>query len=251
MKDTPAPTVASSHRSPATGVRLLLGACAAVLLSAPGASAAPGTVDRQGASGTVSFDCLLQPFRSGFRYEAATAVVAARQVAGDTEIQLSASFSDLPGISPAQIDDGKMTIVAKGTVDGQKFRLKGTSQVTSEPKAPIPMPRVTGQVTTPAETLFVEVTEFQLSFEEMMGLTIKTTCLPAKGSELGTMTVSSGSIDDEIARVTTAGRDEDVVPDASGDKDASRSLPMTALWGAVVVGAGVMVWLTRRGMVRR
>lgn len=245
------PTTASvhaSHPSP-TGVRLLLGLALVLVTTAPHASAAPASDADEGPRTTVSFDCLLQPFHSGFRYEATMEMVAAREPAGLGEVELSASLSDLPGISPAQIDDGTMRISLKGTADGNKFRLEGTSQVTSAPKVPVPMPRVSGRLTSSAETLDVEVTDFRLAFEEMMGLNITATCLPAVSGGLGTVAVGSGGIGAEVARASQQRDEADVRPSTS-DAATDDSFPMVVLWGLGAVGAALIVWLARRRLQR-
>lgn len=194
-------------------------------------------------SGDVRFDCVLEPFKSGFRYQGDFTVTASDS--GDGAASMTATMPDLPGIAPVPIVDGRMHATLLASVGGQAIELKATSPVNSEPKADVPMPMLSGQMEGDPAGADVELTGFKFKFDEDMGIVISADCQATEGAALGTLAAGDQAADDSGKDVKEAGGD--VAVNDSGDK-----LPVFVLWAAplVLVVVGLAVWLPRRMRAR-
>lgn len=194
-------------------------------------------------SGEVRFDCVLEPFKSGFRY-AGPITVTASQAGEGSPVAMTATLPDLPGIAPVPIVDGTMRATLLTTVGGQAMEFKATSTVNSEPKADVPMPMLSGEMEGEAANAPVELTGFKFAFDEDMGIEITADCNATDGAALGKLTsgAGAGTSADESEEADTESGGAMAVND-SGDK-----LPVLVLWAAplVVVVVGLAVWLPRR-----
>lgn len=221
---------------------LALGAAGAFLLAAtavPAASAAPPvrTADvAPVAQGKATFDCLLLPFQSAFRYEGNVSIAGPGDFEPGSTVEVVGRFPKLPGIAPVPIDGGKMQATAIVTLGGQDVELKATHTVNAEPKAEVPMPRLTGRVALADPGVSVELKRFSFIFDKMMGIVISADCEATDGANLGAMT--SGDSD--------ADSDADVSTQAATTEDEGMSAVVLGGGALAVVAAGALFWFSRR-----
>lgn len=214
-----------------------------------------GDVEGSPAEGVIEFACVLSPpFNTEFDYNADVSVSGARADAGDSKVNLAATFTELPGLAPVPIDNGKMRIMVDGTVDGEAVSFTGNSTVNAGPNASVPVPRLTATVETEADEAEVLIDTFRFEFDEMAGLEIFADC-DAKDNVLGTMTIGVGDLPDPPGGDTPPGDTTPVstppgtTPGATlprtGGGDA---MPVIALWALALgmLGAGALVWLPKR-----
>lgn len=221
---------------------LAVGAAAAFLLSSFSASGASAYAPVKGsevapvAQGNVTFDCLLLPFQSAFRYEGQVSVAGPRDFEPGTTVELVGKFPKLPGIAPVPIENGKMRVSATGTVGGQEMELRATHTVNSEANAEVVMPRLTGQVQLDDADAQIQLTGFNFAFDEMMNINITADCEATKGGVIGAMASASGASADGGDSETKA---------AAGDEEG---MPAIVLGGGAlaVVAAGLLFWFSRR-----
>ena len=154
-----------------------------------GGSGGSGSVPGSPATGTVDFDCVLQPFNSEFDYKPATSVGGARPSPG-APVGVLARFGDLPGIAPVPIK-GPMEVTAELTVAGKAVTVTGTSNVDVPPETAVPVPDLIGSVDAAEDTLPVTMTAFDFYFPSF---DITGTCKAAGGQDLGDLKVGSGTV---------------------------------------------------------
>lgn len=221
------------RRSAAVAIAVgLLGSAATTTAAADAAS--------EKVTGNIRFDCILEPFKSGFRYEGEVAVTAWRtDDAGP--MQFTAMLPDLPGIAPVKIEGGRMHTTVSGTVGGEPMELGSTSTVDAEPKASVPMPPVTGSMEADVSDAVVELSSFHFHFDEMMGINISAECEATDGGRLG-------ALDDSAGGQGGAGGESDEAATALAVSESGDKLPVLVLWAvpAVLVVIGAVVWLPRR-----
>ncbi len=202
------------------------------------------------AAGKVTYACVLSaPFNTKFDYKADISVSGARETADDTAVKLSASFSKIPGLAPVPIENGKMSITAKGSVDGKAVSFTGNSTVNAGPNEPVAVPVLSANVDTDAVKADVKMDTFRFEFGEMAGLAISADCKAQSGA-LSALTVGVGELPEESG-VNGAGAGSG---GAAGGTDGTAALPRTgggdampviALWALAfgVVGAAALVLL--------
>lgn len=214
---------------------------AAALTWVPSASAHLATADAASVRGDVTFDCILDPFRSGFRY-AGPATVSATPTADGEGMELTATLPDLPGIAPVAIEDGTMHVTLEGTMGGAPVELTATSSVTAEPKAEVPMPEVSGSVVTDVADPELELTGFGFAFDKMMNIEISADCEATDGGNMGVLDAEG----DEAADAGSTG-DADAGSNALASS-SDDSLPLLAMWAIpiAVVVLGLVIWLPKR-----
>lgn len=197
----------------------------------------------RGVQGEVTFDCLLEPFKSAFRYEGAVSVQAPKGGGTDAPMNLVATLPELPGIAPVAIENGAMRVSLKGTVGADEFTLTGARTVNAGANEDVAVPEMTGEVPAAAAGEFA-VTNFAFEFDEMMGLVINADCDASKGASMGSMKAVGAAV------ATPVAKSEDV-EEASAESD-DEGLPMALMVGVpvalVAVGAGVFAL---RGRFRR
>lgn len=211
-----------------------------------------GTGQGKPAKGKVTFGCTLSaPFNTKFDYVADVAVHGARAAEGDSKVSLAADFSKMPGLAPVAINDGKMRVESKGSVDGKAVTFTGNSTVNAGPNEAVAVPRMSASVDTDATTADVKLDSFRFEFDEMQGLAISAECSSTKGAAVGAMTIGVGDVDEPgdgngdgggggDAGGTTAGGTTTLPKTGGGD-----AMPVIALWALAlgVVGAGLLVWM--------
>lgn len=231
---------------------LTLAVAAPLLLGSTSPAAAKDAAPLRGVAGEVTFDCLLQPFSSGFRYEGR--VELAMSGRGDEAALMTGSLPKLPGIAPVLIEKGGMKVVLSGTVDGEPFELRGSTPVDTGPNESVPVPDVNGRLAGTVDSIGTEadvkLTGFDLAMDEQMDLTITAECEVSKGANLGSL-----SLGGTVGRARSAEDPGAEAPAASvGDaaqEEAGSAVP-TALWGvpALLVVGGLAFWLGGRSRRR-
>lgn len=190
----------------------------------------------RGVQGEVTFDCLLEPFKSAFRYEGAVSVQAPKPGSDSAPMSLVASLPELPGIAPVAIENGTMRVSLKGTVGEDEFTLTGSRTVNAGANEDVALPEMTGEVPAAASGEFA-VTNFTFEFDEMMGLVINADCDPSKGASMGSMKAVGATAATPVVK-------SDDATEASAESE-DEALPMALLVGVpaglVAVGAGVFV----------
>ena len=178
---------------------------------------------------------MLNPLNSAFEYPATISVAGYREKAGD-DVSLSATMSDLPGISPVPID-GQMDVTLALTVGGAKTTLKGSTHAVAAPKAKVPVPNLSGSVAADDDELAVKVTGFTFNFA---ALSIDATC-KASSVALSTMVVGSEPVEtddegtDTTSGSTTTTTSSGTLPQTGGGD----SLPVVGLWALALTLLGV------------
>lgn len=203
------------------------------LLIAGPSHAAPGVdgkkATQSSASSDMVFDCLLSPFESAFRYE--TSVKMTSPNATDTSVELAATLTEIPGIAPVEIVDGRMHVELKGTVSDSPFTLTGDSVVNAAPKGKVAVPEMKGEVALTGEVSELVVESFSFKFNEMMGLNISASCQASRGGDLGTLSASGDAEAPQQAVGDAALASED---------DEEGSVGSLLLWG-VPVGVALAI----------
>lgn len=153
-----------------------VGLASVPLLVAP-AQAAPVTT-------SVSLSCstLNNPFTW-------PATIKAEAVGTGGTSALTLTFSDLPGISPAPLNDLEMTGTVNVLVDGAAVVLTGAKNVTAAVRSPIPLPPVTGTFPSTATTLNVTVSQAVFTVSGIV-----TTCTVTPAASVGPVPVVSGAL---------------------------------------------------------
>lgn len=220
----------------------------APVVLAPAAGAVVASQETQPAAtarGDVTFDCILQPFRSAFRYQG-RASISGQPGAEAGAMELTASFPDLPGIAPVPIDGGTMHVSVKGTMGGEPLELTSTSTVNAEPKAEVPLPQLSGVVQADPADAAVELTTFRFAFEEMMGIEISADCEATDGAHLGRMRAGAGGPEETAADDAAEGTEG--TAGTAAVAESGPSLPLLALWALPVgvVALGLVLWLPKR-----
>lgn len=140
------------------------------------------------AQGSVKYACVIHPFEADFDYDPEIVVHGSRG-SGDT-VDLLATMSDLPGIAPVPID-GSMDVTLNGTVDGKPATFTGSSHVTAQPSAAVPVPDLKGKVASSADSMPVVIDTLAFNFPD---LSVSGDCEPVQGQDLGEMTLGSGGL---------------------------------------------------------
>ncbi|WP_262849069.1 hypothetical protein [Mumia quercus] len=154
----------------------------ALMAGAGSAAAAEGTP----ATGTVAFDCKMPAFPTGdFDYPAQVSLAGFRASEG-APVELRATMSDMPGVSPVPLNNAVMKTTLSVTVGGQQVTLEGSGSSTAAAKAPVPVPDVSGKVTAAENELAVKVTAFNFVVSGIEGV-----CTAS--SDLSTLTVGDGA----------------------------------------------------------
>jgi len=130
------------------------------LVSSP-ATAAEGTP----ATGKLTFSCKLATFPA-FDYPADISIAGYR-AAGSDSVTLRATMSDLPGASPAPLNDYKLQTSLTLDVDGTEVVLKGESRVSAPASARIPLPDSEGATKSDKAELAVTVKSFRFEFPDL------------------------------------------------------------------------------------
>ncbi|QMW65085.1 LPXTG cell wall anchor domain-containing protein [Mumia sp. ZJ1417] len=163
----------------AAALGLTVGSLALVSSPAAAAEGVPAT-------GKTTFTCKLSTFPE-FQYVSDISVAGYRASVGGP-VTLRATMSDLPGVSPAPLNNYQMDTTLTLDVDGKEVVLKGGAKVTAAARAPIPLPDLEGVTTSDKAELAVTVKAFKFDFPvlQMAG--------PCAGEQkLSTLTVGDGS----------------------------------------------------------
>lgn len=185
----------------------------------------------RGIQGEVTFDCLLEPFKSAFRYEGAISVQAPKATSEDAPVSLVATMPELPGIAPVAIENGTMRVSLKGKMGDEKFKLTGSRTVNAGANEDVAVPEMTGEVPAAASG-DISVTNFTFEFDEMMGLVIDADCDPSKGASMGAMKTVGA------AAATPKAKAEQVEEAAADDEGMPMALLVSVPVALLAVGAG-------------
>ncbi len=196
------------------------------------------------AQGEVTFDCLLLPFNSAFRYTGPATISVPSKADGDV-LELKGQFPDLPELAPVPIENGKMRVWTKGTVGDSPLELSGSSVVNAAANSKVPLPKMKGEVQGLEDGAKIDLTTFGFEFDEMIGLSISAQCDAVSGSSGGKLVLGSAAAEEKGGEETTAASVGDAVEEeGSAMKFALLGLP-------VVVAAGALLaWLPRRRAAR-
>lgn len=195
------------------------------------------------AKGDVEFACVLQPLNSEFDYPTTITVSGYREEEGG-DVNLSAKMTDIPGISPVQID-GDMEVTLDATVGGTPVTLKGSSHVSEAPRAKVPVPKLTGTVSADADEMEIVISAFEFEIVTT-GLTVTAPC-EADPTSIGAMKVGTEAPDDEET--------DDPSPSATSSPSTAPgggSLPQTGGTDAmpvIVLWAGALTLLGVAGLI--
>lgn len=184
-------------------------------------------------TGEVTFDCLLEPFKSAFRYEGVISVKAPQAGSDGAPAALVATLPELPGIAPVAIESGQMRVSLKAKMGGDAVTLTGSRTVNAGANENVAVPEMSAEVPDSAADKF-SVSSFMFEFDEMMGLDIRADCDASKGASMGSM--KSGG---ESALTPVA---QQKVVETSTAPAEDEGLPMALLVGVpaglLAVGAG-------------
>ncbi|WP_370614816.1 hypothetical protein [Mumia sp. Pv 4-285] len=170
------------------GATLLASASLAVV-AAP-ASAAAGTP----ATGEATLTCQLSGFvNRPFDYPIEVEISGYRAAEGDP-VTLTADLNDMPGLSPAPIQNYQMDVTLDLEVEGAAVTLTGGGKPTAAANAPVPVPTMTGEIDSDASDLEIKVKKFTFNFPI---LTLRADC-PAD------LALSTLTVGDETPPPTTA-----------------------------------------------
>lgn len=190
------------------------------------------------AKGDVDFDCVLNPLGSEFEYPVTISVSGYREEEGG-DVNLQAKMTDIPGISPVQID-GDMTVELVGTVGGEDVTMKGASKVAAAPKETVPVPTLKGTVAADEDELEVTISAF--SFEIVTtGLTVDAPC-EADETSLGKMVVGTEAPEEEETEDPTSSSSPTTAPSTGGSlpkTGGGDAMPVIVLWAGAFTLLGV------------
>ncbi|WP_300678077.1 LPXTG cell wall anchor domain-containing protein [Nocardioides sp.] len=232
----PTPTVQPTTTSSATATP-----------SASATATATASADASGtpAQGKVTFACLLNQTSSKFTYPVTIAVSGYRP-SGSSTLSLSATMSDIPGIAPVVVD-GTMDVTLGVTVGGAKASLTGSTHAKASPYQVVPVPTLTGSVTTSGDDLTVVARSFRFSFPDM---SIDADCTAATrltkvmkvGTKASTTTTSSTSTSGSSS--TSGSGTSSTLPKTGA---SNLGLMLTGGLGLVVMGAAGLILVRRLG----
>lgn len=242
----PAPTPTATTTTSATATPTPSASASAT--ASPSATASAGGKSKgKPAKGDVDFACVLNPLGTEFDYPATISVAGARAKAAD-DLALSATMSDLPGISPVPID-GQMDVTLDLVVGAKAATLTGTTTAVAAAKAPVDVPTLSGEVAVDGDELDVAVTGFTFTFA---ALSIDAECESAKTS-LSAMKVGSEPLDDGSDSNSDGGSGSDSGSGSGGlpQTGGGDAMPVVALWAVALSLLGAALLLIVPGSVRR
>jgi hypothetical protein len=204
------------------------------------------------ASGKTTFSCVLETLGSPFDFTPSISVQGARAKEGDSTVKLSATMTEIPGLAPVPIDNGTMKVVLSGKMDGKAVEFKGQSSVNAASYGTVPVPTLTAQMSTSAESAKVEITKFFFDFGEMSGLKVYANCNPSSGASLGEARFGVGALASTGGGSSGSGSGSS----SGGSSTGGASLPHTggspmvmfALWSSalLLMGAAMYLFVPRR-----
>lgn len=117
------------------------------------------------------------------------AEITASAVGDGTETGLTLAFSNLPGVSPAPLNDLAMNGTVNVSVGGTAVTLTGTKNVTAAARAPIPTPPVSANFASTATSLDVTLTKAVFTVSG-----IETSCTVTPAASVGPVEVETGAV---------------------------------------------------------
>lgn len=196
----------------------------------PSASTPPKGKSGKPAKGETSFACTMN-IGSTFDYDATVSVSGYRAEEGD-DISLSATMTDLPGISPVPIN-GTMDYSLGLKVGGEEVTLTSQAEVNAPANQEVAVANLSGTVAVDGDEHEVEALSFGFDFPSA-GINVE--C--EGGAVLGKMTVGSEPLDEDpspSASTSTAPVSAgDTLPKTGGGD----SLPVIALWALALTLLG-------------
>lgn len=171
-----------SHTLRALGAAALVGGLS--LSVAPTAYAAPAP------AGTLNLQCQTSTFPA-FSW---TPAVQAEAITDGTQTWLQLGFSDLPGKSPAPLNDLEMVATLDVEVDGKAVTLTGSKRVSAAANSDIPLPAASAVFAGAEADIDVVVKKVSYNIAEYQ---MNTLCPAGSGSTsqaLNTIPVASGTL---------------------------------------------------------
>ena len=146
----------------------------------------PWATPTQAAPEPANLNCWVPMFSRDLPYPTTADLTAAR-VSPDT-VGLTLALGAMPGLAPVPLTDAPAHLTVRGTVDGQPMTLTGQHAITVGPNAAIPMPVVTGNVSSSASSLSVTITHVDV-VASALGLDVAVNCTPDGGALTRTVTL--------------------------------------------------------------
>lgn len=202
------------------------------------------------AKGKATFTCMLSPFNSEFDYPATITVSGYREEEGG-DIQLVADMTDIPGISPVQVD-GTMDVTLDAEIGGESVTLEGSAKVVAPPNKPASVPRLKGSMSAEGDEHEVSVSAFTFNFPDF---SVGAEC-ESDPTVLGKMVVGTEAPDEEPTEPGDTDPTDTTVPPTSGDGSLPKTggadaLPVVVLWAGALALLGVAGVLAVPQVTRR
>jgi len=160
---------------------------AGLVVGAVAAMSTPATAADGDLVTTRAFSCttVVNGNPNNFTWSNAQITLSASHQVGSNQVTVNAQVSDMPGIAPVKMMGFPGTDKLVLGIDGTPLTLNGSGSITnSGASQPVPMPALSGTLTSSAATFAVTVTSVQLI---VSGIT--TDCIsPAPDGNLGTLT---------------------------------------------------------------
>ncbi|MBA2953588.1 hypothetical protein GON03_04635 [Nocardioides sp. MAH-18] len=234
----PPPTTTASATATPTA------AASASPSTSPSKSPTSGASKGEPAEGDVEFACVLNPLGTKFEYPATVTVSGSRAQAKD-DLSVSATMSDLPGISPVPID-GQMDVTLDLVVATKKTTIEGTTHAVAAAKAPVKVPTLSGKLAVDGDEVDVSVTGFTFNFA---ALAIDADC-QTDAVAMGAMKVGSEPVDDETGSGSGSGSGSGTSGGGLPQTGGGDALPVIALWAIALSLLGAALLLIVPGAVR-
>ncbi|KHL15798.1 hypothetical protein CLV56_0557 [Mumia flava] len=238
---TTAPTTTPPTTTPTTAPT---SAPTSAATTAPTTSTPTAAREGEPATGDVTFACTLEPLGTEFDYPAEISVLGYRAADSDP-VTLQGELSDLPGIAPLPIN-GTMDVTLDLVAGGQDVTLSGGGHVEAATKAPVPVPVLTGEMTSEEAEIDMAVTGFTFDFPD---LDISADC--TGDAELSRMVVGS-EVPPDGGDGGGGDGDGSGGGDGGGTASGGGTLPQTGGTDGLVVAAlwaGALLLLGSAGLV--
>ncbi|KQW53687.1 hypothetical protein ASC77_05320 [Nocardioides sp. Root1257] len=116
--------------------------------------------------------------------------LSAVRPASSTTVTVTASMSQMAGVSPAEMNNLAFTNSLALTLGGTAVTLTGSGTVTAAASSPFDMPDLQGTFTSSADDVAAVVTSYSF---EITAYHLAFTCTPTAGAALGTLTLAEGT----------------------------------------------------------
>ncbi|MFC6343657.1 hypothetical protein ACFP8W_16845, partial [Nocardioides hankookensis] len=189
---------------------------AGIVVGAIAAMGAPATAAGDELVATTTFNCTSTFPAYSWNGEITLSAV---RPASSTTVTVTASLSQMSGVSPVAMTDLDFTNSLALTLGGTAVTLTGSGKVNAAASAPFDMPDLQGTFTSSADDVAAVVTGYDF---EVVLYSLAFHCTPTAGAALGTLTLAEGTppvITPSVTPTTTASAT--ATPSASASPTAS------------------------------